>query len=213
MFKDGEFAPETYVHTDVTTKLVVDQGLYFVNTFEVSSELYNTMGEEGSKVLNAVDRKNGMMPNVLSQFGAELIAKRILNNLTYSSISLKDYILTDKISSNPKMTKADFIVMAMNVLNPKGTVSDNFTDVTEGKYYYNAIGLAKSLGLIEAVRDNSFEPEQPLTGELCQSFMQNIFKYMAVNADFSDVYGLAKGEISPEIGVWAIDRLYEELNK
>lgn len=209
---NGAFDPAVFKQTDILTQLVVDYGLYFVNTYDVSSEIYTTMGEEGGKVLNAYD-ESGLMANTLSEFGADLMAKRILNNLTYSSISLKDYVLTDKINSNSKMTRADFICMVMNVLKVKGEANTNFDDVTKGKYYYDAIGLAKTYGIVEATENNKIEPEAALNGEMVQSILENASKFMAKNTDLADVYGLAKGEIAPEIGIWAVDRLYEELNK
>ncbi|MGN1319141.1 MAG: GDSL-type esterase/lipase family protein, partial [Lachnospirales bacterium] len=211
-FVNGEYVIKDYEQTQAITKLVVDNGTFIVNTHNVMNEIYKTMGEEGSKVINAVSREYGLL-NTLSEFGADLVAKKILTNLKQSSISLKDYVLDDKLSENNKMTRADFVVMAMDAANIKGTLEDNFDDVTAGKYYTEKLGIAKSLGLITAKDNNNFYPELPLTDDFVKSLTQNIFKFLAYNGKLDDVYNLCKGEISPEIGIWAIDRLYEELNK
>lgn len=211
-FNNGEFVEQTNPLTSVITQLVVDYGMYIVNTHNVSADIYKTMGEEGSKVVNAVNREYGYL-NTLSEFGADLIAKKLLTNLKQSSISLKDYILDDKLSANIKMTRADFVVMAMEAANISGKYTDNFNDVSAGKYYTDALGFAKSAGLITAKDGNNFYPELPLTEDLVVLLTQNIFRYLAINGKLEDVYNLTKGEISSEIGIWAIDRMYEELNK
>lgn len=212
-FTYGEFAADTFEHTDVITKLVVDNYLSFVNTYEVLSGFYKNMGEEGSKVLNPVDRKNGIVCDELSEFGADLVAKQMLKNLKQSSNSLKDYTLDSALDNNPKMTRADFIVKLMQVLNVDKEATDNFSDVSDGKYYTQAIAKAKALGIVSASYANNFEPEKTLTGEFVQSVLRKSLRFMSVNGNLNDVFQLANGDISPEIGIWAIDRLYEELNK
>lgn len=212
-FVNGNYVKSDNEHTGVVTKLVVDNQLFFVNLDNVLSEIYATMGEEGSKVINAVDRNNGISKNIFSEFGADLVAKKILSNLQLSSVSLKDYIIDSELKANHKMTRADFVVMVMDIINENGVVEDNFADVSDGKYYSKKVGLAKSIGLIAGDSNNNFKPEEPLTDDLIKSLTQNIFKRLSVNGRLDDVYNLTKGEISPEIGVWAADRLYEELNK
>ncbi len=211
-YSDGDFIKETNELTDIVTQLVVDNGLYFVNMFEVSSDIYSTMGAEGSKVINAVDRKNGILNDTYSGFGADLFAKKILTNLKQSSISLKDYILDNSLNSSSNMTRADFVYMAMDAAGITGNTELNFDDVTKGKYYYDAISAAKAKNLISS-DNNLFRPEETLTDDLVKSLTQNILTYLSVNGNLEDVYNLTNGEISPEIGIWAIDRLYEELNK
>lgn len=211
-YSDGNFIDEANEHTDIVTKLVVDNYLYFVNMYNVSAEIYKTMGEEGSKVINAYDRKNGILSDTYSEFGADLFAKRILTNLKQSSISLKDYVADNSLNAVSKMTRADFVYMAMDAAGITGIADANFDDVTAGKYYYDAISVAKAKGLISS-ENNLFRPEDPLTDDLIKSLTKNIFMYLSVNGNLEDVYNLASGEISPEIGIWAIDRLYEELNK
>ncbi len=46
-----------------------------------------------------------------------------------------------------------------------------------------------------------------------QSVIDKALKYKKSNADFKDVYALAKGKVSNEIGIYAIDKLNEEINK
>ncbi len=211
-FVNGEFVTTENEKIEIIRQLVVDNYLYYVNMSDVTSDIYSTMGEEGSKVVNAYLRNGGIVSDTYSTFGADLLAKRILTNLKQSSISLKDYVIDANISAVSNMTRAEFVYMAMDAAGIEGNDTTSFTDVTAGKYYYSAIATAEARGLISS-EETAFRPEEALTGDFLKSFTQNLLSYKAVNANLEDVYALASGEISPEIGIWAVDRLYEELNK
>ena len=131
-FVNSNYVKSDNEHTGVVTQLVVDNQLFFVNLDNVLSEIYTSMGEEGSKVINAVDRNNGISKNIFSEFGADLVAKKILSNLQLSSVSLKDYIIDSELKSNYKMTRADFVVMVMDIIYEKGVIEGNFADVSDG---------------------------------------------------------------------------------
>ncbi len=210
-FVDGEFVNAENPYTQIAASVVTQGATYYVNLNTVMADLYSTMGEEGSKVLNAYDRKTGICNDVLSEFGAELAAKKILAMMQQSSASLKDYIDSEGVSSSTPMTRADFVSMVINVIGAEGTAYRNFDDVTKGKYYYNAIGLAMEMGIVEAESGNDFNPEETATGDFAAEVIKNVLEYKKSNADMEDVYALLSGELSPEIGIWAIDKLYEVL--
>lgn len=210
-FVNGEYVNEENPYTSNVVAMVQKYATYYVNLNNVTAELYSTMGEEGSKVLNAYDRNSGIENNVLSKFGAETTAKKILTMMQQSSASLKDYIDSEGIKTTEPMTRADFVYMIMNVLGNDKKAGSNFDDVTKGKYYENAVGVAKDIGIIKSESGNNFKPEEALTGEFAKETIENVLDNVNSNADMTDVYDLLKGEISPEIGIWAVDKLYEVL--
>ncbi len=211
-FVNGEYAPAANPYVQNTISMVQKYSTAYVNLNSVTAELYKTMGEEGSKALNAYNRKTGIDNNVLSSFGAELVAKKILTMMQQSSASLKDYIDAEAVKASPSMTKADFVKLVSDAVSLKESTANNFNDVSEGKYYSGAVGAAKAAGIIKAVSGDSYKPETPITGNEASNIIKNTLKYLKADADMSDVYELLKGDsVSFEIGVWAIDRLYEEL--
>lgn len=111
------------------------------------------------------------------------------------------------------MTRADFTYMVIDALGCEINNGNSFADVSKGKYYQGAIATAKNLGLVTAVDGNNFHPEEPVTADFLQSVIDKALKYKKSNADFKDVYALAKGKVSNEIGIYAIDKLNEEINK
>ncbi len=211
-FENGEYKDIENPYVQNVIDVVKSKSYFYVNLNDVTKNLYTSMGEDGSEVLNAIDRKNGISSCVLSEFGADTVAKRILTMLQSSSASLKDYIDKDKLEEKTFMTRAEFVTMAMDIIDKSENISDNFADVAKGKPYEMPVATAKHLGIVKAKDSNdNFDPEGILTADFAKSVIENVLKYKGSGADMSDVYALLKGDVSYEIGIYAIDRLYEVL--
>ena len=64
-----------------------------------------------------------------------------------------------------KITRGDFMLLLVRALNlQSSTTTSNFTDVTSGSYYYDAINTAKALGIALGT-DNKFYPNSSITRE------------------------------------------------
>ena len=66
--------------------------------------------------------------------------------------------------------------MLVRYLGIEGTASTNFNDVSEGKYYYNFVGLAKENGLINGYSDNTFKPEEKITRQDAMVMIANVLE-------------------------------------
>jgi arabinogalactan endo-1,4-beta-galactosidase len=64
-----------------------------------------------------------------------------------------------------KVTRADFLVMLVRALGLTAKVEGNFSDVKRSDYYYEAVGIAKKLGIVNGVRDDLFDPNALITRE------------------------------------------------
>lgn len=73
-------------------------------------------------------------------------------------------------------TRADLAIMLVRYLGIEGTASTNFNDVSEGKYYYNFVGLAKENGLINGYSDNTFKPEEKITRQDAMVMIANVLE-------------------------------------
>ena len=60
------------------------------------------------------------------------------------------------------MTRGDFILMLYRAMGFKGSTSSNFSDVPKGSYYYDAIAIAKALGIVQGT-NNKVNPTTPIT--------------------------------------------------
>ena len=57
------------------------------------------------------------------------------------------------------ITRGDFMVLLVKALGLNAKAEGNFDDVAEGSYYYNAVAIAKELGITTGVGDNRFDPK------------------------------------------------------
>ncbi|OMF19241.1 hypothetical protein BK133_30120 [Paenibacillus sp. FSL H8-0548] len=76
--------------------------------------------------------------------------------------------ISDKaFAPRQSVTRADFLVLLVRTLEvdvSKGAGSE-FADVKESDYYYDAVKIARGLGITEGVGNNSFLPHEPITRE------------------------------------------------
>lgn len=63
-----------------------------------------------------------------------------------------------------QITRADFLLLLVRALELSAPVKDdNFSDVKKGDYYYDAVGTAKALGIVNGVGDGRFNPKGLIT--------------------------------------------------
>ena len=60
------------------------------------------------------------------------------------------------------ITRADFAVLLSRTFNLKNTVADNFNDVSADEYFYEPIGILKSLGIAQG-DEGDYRPYEPIT--------------------------------------------------
>ncbi|WP_084266571.1 S-layer homology domain-containing protein [Paenibacillus sabinae] len=61
------------------------------------------------------------------------------------------------------ITRADFMMLLVKTLGLTTDVNGNFGDVKEGDYYYNAVGIAKKLGIATGSGNNLFNPKAAIS--------------------------------------------------
>ena len=68
----------------------------------------------------------------------------------------------NRYSPGANMTRGDFLLMLYRAMGYKGSTKSNFSDVPKGSYYYDAIAVAKALGIAKG-SNNKIGPTTPLT--------------------------------------------------
>ncbi|MNI43046.1 Endo-1,4-beta-xylanase A precursor [compost metagenome] len=82
------------------------------------------------------------------------------------SLAARDIIQgvgVEEFGPSMNITRADFVTMLVRTLELKAATTGNFSDVSRGHYYYEAIGIAKELGIIEGLGENAFQPEHTIS--------------------------------------------------
>lgn len=62
-----------------------------------------------------------------------------------------------------QITRADFLLLLVRALELSSPVKDNFNDVKPSDYYYEAVGVAKALGIVNGVGNGKFNPKGLIT--------------------------------------------------
>ncbi|WP_249898875.1 S-layer homology domain-containing protein [Paenibacillus sp. PK3_47] len=66
-------------------------------------------------------------------------------------------------SPEQKITRADFVLLLVRALGLQAESGFNFADVHQGAYYYEALGIAKQLGIVKGVDGNRFNPKEDIS--------------------------------------------------
>ena len=69
----------------------------------------------------------------------------------------------DAYSPKANITRADYMVMLVKTLGITADFEDNFVDIEPSAYYYDAIGIAKKLGITEGSGNNCFDPNESIS--------------------------------------------------
>ncbi|MHA6481354.1 S-layer homology domain-containing protein [Paenibacillus sp. strain BS8-2] len=84
------------------------------------------------------------------------------------------------------VTRADFMVMLVRALGLKAPVDHSFTDVAEDAYYYEALGIAKALGIAQGGVQADYRPNETITR---QDMMVLVDRALRLAADRPPVTG------------------------
>ncbi len=72
----------------------------------------------------------------------------------------------NKFSPDANCKRCDFVIVLTKILGVDGDIAaENFSDVAKDSYYYNYVGIAKSLGIDAGVKNDKFRPDDYITRE------------------------------------------------
>ncbi|TCM99543.1 S-layer family protein [Paenibacillus sp. BK033] len=105
-------------------------------------------------------------------------------------------------SPNAAITRADFIQLLVSALGLTAEVDSNFADVQSTDYYYQAVGIAKKLGITNGIRENRFDPRASISRQdmmtLTAKALVAAKKLSAMNGTAADLSGYADADqVSP----------------
>lgn len=81
--------------------------------------------------------------------------------------------------------RADFTIMIIRALNLEADFEDNFDDVKQDAYYYEAVGIAKALGIVKGDGRN-FNPNSNITREDMMVIVVNALRIAGAKIDKAD---------------------------
>ncbi|MGO4370427.1 S-layer homology domain-containing protein [Paenibacillus sp. MCAF20] len=122
------------------------------------------------------DAKSGTVTFVTTHFSAYGVAytKRTFDDLNQvewarqaieimASKGIINGITTEAFAPKAQITRADYVVLLVRTLGLSAAFEGNFADVSGDAYYYEALGVAKQLGIIKGSGGNEFRPQDNIT--------------------------------------------------
>lgn len=77
--------------------------------------------------------------------------------------------------------RADFMLLLVNALGLNATSDSSFSDVDPTAYYYNALAIARKLGIAAGVGDNRFNPEAQISRQDMMTLADRAMAYARKN--------------------------------
>jgi hypothetical protein len=107
-------------------------------------------------------------------------------------ISLAEQGIIKGVSStnfapHTNIKRADYIALMVRLFGMTADVQGNFSDVRPDKYYYQEVGIARELGLIEGIGDQQFNPEASITRQDMFVIADRILRALGFLDDEADV--------------------------
>lgn len=116
---------------------------------------------------------------------------------------------------NNSVKRADFLLMLLKAMGVDTTekCEDNFTDVDSERYYYNVVGIAKSMGLANGNGDGTFSPDSTITRQDMMILAKRAMEISTGNTISADTSVLNKFEDKANISEYALESLAAMVNE
>lgn len=82
-----------------------------------------------------------------------------------ASKSIINGISDRQFDPDRQVSRADFLLLLIRVLELQGTSGSRFADVQEDDYYNEALRIARGMGIVQGSGDNTFNPQASITRE------------------------------------------------
>ena len=86
-------------------------------------------------------------------------------------------------SPGKNITRADFITLLVKALCLKADFKANFEDVKSDTYYYQAVGIAKQLGIASGTGDDKFNPKSEISRQDMMVLVAKAFKVAGIKLE------------------------------
>lgn len=141
---------------------------------------------------------------------ASATAFRDIDNFTWASDAINRLAQNGIVSGtgyghfSPALpiTRADYIVIMSRLLNLDIDFTENFADVPAGSHFYEAVGMAKALGLVAGDGQN-FSPRAPITREEMFAIAHRSLNHPSTRAATATVQNALPFADSDDISDWA----------
>ncbi|PCL93093.1 DUF4855 domain-containing protein [Paenibacillus lautus] len=105
----------------------------------------------------------GKNPAAFTDLDKHEWAREAIEKLAERGIVKGTSIEKGTFSPANQVTRADFILMLVNMLDLRAEIASTFADVKPNDYYYDAVSIAKQLGIASGVNEVNFAPRDSIS--------------------------------------------------
>lgn len=87
-------------------------------------------------------------------------------------------------SPNDPISRGDYVTLLVRLLGLNADLGEGFSDVPVESYYYQTITTAKTLGIIDGVGNNMFEPESSISRQDMMTMTYRALSRLGMTADW-----------------------------
>lgn len=111
----------------------------------------------------------------------------------------------DNFSPNSSIKRADAVLMLVRMLDLKAETDDNFVDVSKDAYYYDALAIAKKIGLVNGIVNGNFNPEESINRQDMMILAARALKIAGLNSKSQEIAVLDRFIDSNKIKSYAME--------
>lgn len=145
---------------------------------------------------NLVTSKIDFTMNEASNYAISFVHKTFSDLSNYSWAQREIEILASKgiiegttavkFSPEVSISRADFLALLVRTLGLHAEIDGNFGDVQVGDYYYDAVGIAKKLGIAYGQGEDLFNPQAKITRQDMMVLTERALKSAQLSSQMKD---------------------------
>jgi len=116
-------------------------------------------------------------------------------------------------SPNSNISRADFMCLLIRTLGLTAEVDSNFNDVKTTDYYYEALGVAKKLGITTGVGNNKFNPKEEIVRQDMMVLLAKAMKIVGKNSEIGTDVNINGFNDVAEVSNYAVEGIATLINE
>jgi alpha-tubulin suppressor-like RCC1 family protein len=130
------------------------------------------------------DEADSSFESRFQDIGAHIWAKQQITEL--ERLQIINGVNPQTYAPANSIKRGDFLLLLVKVLDLKATFTQNFEDVAENSYYYEALGIARALGIAKGVGQNRYAPNEPIKRQDVAVLMADALRVLGGLDDLED---------------------------
>lgn len=174
-----------------------------------ANKLEGASYDAASRMLRFAIAHNGVyaagypQPATFTDLGSYEWAREAIEELAERGIVKGTSLEHGTFSPGKQVTRADFVLMLVNSLGLEAELASTFADVSQADYFYEAVSIAKQLGIVSGVDGVNFAPRANITRQDMMVMLTRALQSIGAIDSAGDPSGLNAFHDAGQVAVYA----------